>query len=76
MSEGKRRRKILFIALSIFLMLAAIAGFCFGVTPILFCDTGPTAVCLQSGLVILIGAGFAFVLSIVLAAIAFKRKRA
>ena len=76
MGEEKSGQKTLSILLSIFLMLPAFGGFCFGVIPTLFCDTGPIADCLQASLIILIGAGLAFVLSIVLAVIAFKRKSA
>ncbi len=73
MDKGRNTRKTLFLLLSIVLMLVALGCSCFGVIPVLFCDTGPVSNCMQSSLLILIGAGLAFVLSIVSAVIAFHR---
>ena len=64
---------MLVLLLSMVLLLVAFGGCCFGVIPILFCDTGPVSSCEQSSLLIMSGAGLAFVLSIVLAVIALKR---
>jgi len=73
MGEKNSLGNILVLVLGIILMLVAIGGCCFGVIPILFCDTGPVSSCEQSSLVILIGAGLAFVLSIGLGVIAIRR---
>jgi hypothetical protein len=74
MKKGNSLRNILLIISSVVLMSMAVGGFCLGVMPILFCDTGPVSSCEQASLLIIIGAGLAFVLSIVLAAIAIKRR--
>jgi hypothetical protein len=74
MKKGNSLRTPLLLILSVILIVLALGGFCLGVLPILFCDTGPVSSCEQSSLIIIIGAGLAFALSIVLAVIAIKRR--
>jgi hypothetical protein len=74
MKKGNGLRTPILLILSVVLMVLALGGFCLGVMPILFCDTGPISSCEQASVLIIIGAGLAFVLSIVLAVIAIKRR--
>jgi hypothetical protein len=74
MKKGNSLRTPLLLIFSIVLIVLALGGFCLGIVPIVFCDTGPISSCEQSSLLIIIVAGLAFVLSIVLAVIAIKRR--
>jgi hypothetical protein len=75
MNKGKNSlRKTLLLILSVVFMGLALGGCCLGAMPIMFCDSGPISTCEQASLFIIIGAGLAFVISIVLAIIAIKRK--
>ena len=74
MKKGISLRNALLLILSVVFMGLALGGCCMGVVPMMFCDSGPISTCEQASLFIMIGAGLAFAVSIVLAIIAIKRR--
>lgn len=75
MNEKDSLQNALILLLSAILLFVTFGCCCFGVMPILFCDTGPVSSCEQSSLIILVGAGLALVLALVVGVIGVLRMR-